>query len=159
LPAKSDREFNSDIRLGIIPVPSIHDGDEPSWKGGERQTVAISNESDDKDETRKLIEYLRQRELVKETDEGTELPTGLTNEEADIYYSDYYDEYEDIEVEPYFDRVYLPGGMWDVMGTTTQELLSDDITPEQMSQEMGDEYKRLLKEDEEEEEDEENEEE
>src|SRR5699024_7945621 len=159
LPAESVRELNSDINLGIIPVPSIHDGDEPSWIGGERHTVAISNESDHKDEAKKFIEFLSQPEIVKETAEGTDSPTGLTNEEADIYYSDYYDEYEDIEVEPYFDREYLPGGMWDVMGTTTQELLSDDITPEQMSQEMGDEYKRLLKEDEEEEEDEENEEE
>lgn len=149
LPADSVKELNSDINLGITPVPSIHEGDDTSWIGGERHTVAVSNESDYKEEAKQFIEFLSQPEIVKETAEGSDLPTGLTNEEADIYYSDYYDEYEDIEVEPYFDREYLPGGMWDVMGTTTQELLSGDITPEQMSEEMGDEYKRLLKEDDE----------
>src|SRR5699024_12723865 len=79
LPAESVRELNSDINLGIIPVPSIHDGDEPSWIGGESQTVSISNESDHKDEAKKFIELLSQPEIVKEKAEGTDLPTGLTN--------------------------------------------------------------------------------
>src|SRR5699024_5833130 len=82
------KEMNCVINLGLIPVPSRHDGDEPSWMGGDRHTVAISNESDHKDEAKKFIEFLSQPEIVKETAEGTDLPTGLTNEEADIYYSD-----------------------------------------------------------------------
>ncbi len=29
----------------------------------------------------------------------------------------------------YFDRLYLPNGMWDVMGTAGQELMADILTP------------------------------
>jgi raffinose/stachyose/melibiose transport system substrate-binding protein len=33
--------------------------------------------------------------------------------------------------------------MWDVMGTTGQEMLSGSLTPKQLSKKMGEEHKRL----------------
>nr|MDF9458925.1 hypothetical protein [Bacillus pumilus] len=50
-----------------------------------------------------------------------------------------------MKIEPYFDRKYLPSGMWAVMATTGQELLAGSITPEQLSKKMEEEYKRLKK--------------
>lgn len=146
LPAESVKELNPDIELGIIPVPSIHEGDQPSWIGGERHTVAIWKDSEHKKEAREFIDFLAQPEIIKEMGEGTDLPTGLTNAEADIYYGEYYEKYDDILIEPYFDREYLPSGMWDVMGSTGQELLSGSMTPDQVSEKMREEYTRLLEE-------------
>lgn len=137
-------ELNPDIQLGVIPMPVIHEGDEPSWIGGERHTLAVWKDSKQKEEAKKFIEFISQPEIVKEIAEGTSLPAGLTNTEADNYYSEYYAKYKDMKVEPYFDRVFLPSGMWDPMGATGQELLSGTMKPEDVSKKMGEEYKRLL---------------
>ena len=140
----SVEELNGDVKLGIIPMPVIEEGDDPSWIGGERHTLALWKDSKVKEEAKKFLEYISQPEIVKEIAEGTSLPAGLTNTESKNYYSDYYEKYKDIVVEPYFDRVYLPSGMWDPMGATGQELLAGSMTPEEVSKKMSEEYKRLL---------------
>ncbi|MEC2057708.1 carbohydrate ABC transporter substrate-binding protein [Peribacillus psychrosaccharolyticus] len=137
-------ELNPDIKLGVVPMPIIHEGDKQSWIGGERHTFAVWKDSKVKDEAKKFLEFIAQPEIVKEIAEGTSLPAGLTNTESKNYYSDYYEKYKDIKVEPYFDRVYLPSGMWDPMGASGQELLSGTTTPEAVSKKMGEEYTRLL---------------
>ncbi|RAS73145.1 ABC transporter substrate-binding protein [Priestia endophytica] len=136
-------ELNPDIQIGIQPMPAIHKGDKQTWIGGERHTVAIWKDSQHKEEAKKFIEFLAHPEIAKEVAEGTRLPAGLTNVNEDSYYQDYFEKYADIKVEPYFDRIYLPSGMWDVMGTTSQELLSDQLNPNEVSKVMGEEYTRL----------------
>lgn len=136
-------EMNPNVQLGIIPVPSIHEGGIPSWIGGERHTVAIWKDTDHPEEARKFIEFLSQPDIVKKIADGTSLPPGLTGVESDNYFATDYEAYSHVKVEPYFDRVYLPSGMWDVMGTTAQELLSGSLTPEEVSNTMDEEYNRL----------------
>ncbi|MEK4303030.1 ABC transporter substrate-binding protein [Oceanobacillus sp. FSL K6-0251] len=138
------QELNPDIELGIMPVPAIHEGDDPTWIGGERHTVAIWEDTAHPEEAKKFIEFLARPENVKAVAEGTSLAAGLTNATADIYYQDYYEQYDDIEVEPYFDRMYLPNGMWKPMGMSGQELLSGALSPEGVSQKMKNEYLRLI---------------
>ncbi|MGR6126147.1 ABC transporter substrate-binding protein [Paenibacillus sp. SER-28] len=136
-------ELNPDVKVGTMPVPAIHEGDKPSWIGGERHTLAVWKDTEYPEEARRFIEFLAQPENVKTIAVGTSAPDALTNVEAENFFSKYYKEYEEIKVQPYFDRVYLPSGMWDVMGTTGQELLSGNLTPEQLSKKMEEEYKRL----------------
>lgn len=143
-PAEGILELNPDMELGIMPMSAIHEGGPQSWIGGERHTVAVWKDSEHKEEAKKFIEFLARPEIVKELAEATNLPAGLTNAEADIYYAPYFEEYADVEVEPYFDREYLPSGMWDVFGSTAQELLAGTMTPEQVSEKMSEEYTRLL---------------
>ncbi|SFM18607.1 raffinose/stachyose/melibiose transport system substrate-binding protein [Gracilibacillus orientalis] len=143
-PIGAVRELNPDAELGVMPVPAIHEGGEQSWIGGERHTYAIWKDTEYPEEAKTFIEFLAQPEIVQELAEGTSLPAGLTNASADIYFQPYYDEYADVMVEPYFDRVYLPSGMWEPMGTVGQELLSGSLTPEEVSEKMATEYTRLL---------------
>jgi raffinose/stachyose/melibiose transport system substrate-binding protein len=140
----SVEELNPDVQLGVIPMPAIHEGDEQSWIGGERHTLAVWKDSKKKEEAKKFIEFISQPEIVKEIAEGTSLPPGLTNTESKNYYSEYFEKYKDIKVQPYFDRVFLPSGMWDPMGATGQELLTGTMTPKQVSKKMSEEYDRLL---------------
>ncbi|ENH97775.1 melibiose ABC transporter substrate-binding protein MsmE [Gracilibacillus halophilus YIM-C55.5] len=144
VPVDSVKELNPDAELGVMPVPAIHEGDDPSWIGGERHSMAIWKDTEHPEEAKKFIEFLSKPENVKTLAEGTSLPAGLTNATADIYYQKYYDQYSDIKVRPYFDRVYLPSGMWEPMGTTGQELLSETLSPEEVSEQMSKEYTRLL---------------
>lgn len=144
VPINSVQELNPDTELGVMPVPAIHEGGEQSWIGGEKHTFAIWKDTAHPEEAKQFIEFLAQPEIVKELAEGTSLPAGLTNATPDIYYQPYYDEYADVMVEPYFDRVFLPSGMWEPMGTSGQELLSGSLTPEGVSDKMAAEYTRLL---------------
>ncbi|WNS80609.1 ABC transporter substrate-binding protein [Domibacillus sp. DTU_2020_1001157_1_SI_ALB_TIR_016] len=136
-------ELNPEVQVGTIPVPAIHEGDSPSWIGGERHTFAISKNSEHKEEAKQFIEYLTQPEVAKKLAEGTSLPDALTNVDADNYFAEFYKEYEGTQIQPYFDRVYLPSGMWDPMGATGQELIAGTMKPKQVSEKMEEEYKRL----------------
>ncbi|AWI36912.1 sugar ABC transporter ATP-binding protein [Bacillus safensis FO-36b] len=138
-------ELNSSIKVGTMPVPAIHEGDEQSWIGGERFTVAAWKDSKHLKEAKQFIDFLAKPENAKKIAEGTSSETALKQVKAKNYYSAIYDQYEQVKIEPYFDRKYLPSGMWAVMATTGQELLAGSITPEQLSKKMEEEYKRLKK--------------
>jgi raffinose/stachyose/melibiose transport system substrate-binding protein len=136
-------ELNPDIQVGTIPVPGFWEGAEQSWIGGERNTFAAFKDSENLDAAKQFIDFIAQPENAKKLAEATSLPAGITNVEADNYYTEFYNEWSDVQIQPYFDRVYLPSGMWDVYATTGQELLSEAKTPEQVSEEMESEYLRL----------------
>ena len=136
-------ELNSEVQLGVQPMPAVFEGGIQSWICGERNTVALWKDSKHPEEAKKFIEFLAQPEIAKGVAEGTNLPAGLTNVETENYYTEYYELYADVEIEPYFDRIYLPSGMWDVMGTTAQELLANTLNPQDVSKKMGEEYTRL----------------
>ena len=138
-------ELNPNVEVGVMPMPPIHEGDDYYWIGGERNTVAVWKDSAHIDAAKQFVEFLAQPEIAKQVAEGTNLPSSLTNVDAENYYSKYYEQYSDVKVQPYFDRIYLPSGMWDVMGNTAQELLSGTLTPEGLSDQMGAEYLRLRK--------------
>ncbi|QGX65882.1 extracellular solute-binding protein [Bacillus sp. ms-22] len=138
-------ELNQSIKVGTMPVPAIHKGDKQSWIGGERFTVAAWKDSKHLKEAKEFIDFLAKPENAKKIAEGTSSETALKKVKAENYYSTFYEQYEHIKIEPYFDRKYLPSGMWAVMATTGQELLAGSITPEQLSKKMEEEYKRLKK--------------
>ncbi|WP_345807649.1 ABC transporter substrate-binding protein [Bacillus pumilus] len=138
-------ELNPSIKVGTMPVPAIHEGDKQSWIGGERFTVAAWKDSKHLKEAKQFIDFLAKPENAKKIAEGTSSEAALKQVKAKNYYSMFYDQYEEVKVEPYFDRKYLPSGMWAVMATTGQELLAGSITPEQLSKKMEEEYKRLKK--------------
>ncbi|OXS75659.1 ABC transporter substrate-binding protein [Domibacillus enclensis] len=142
---RESTELNPEVKIGTMPVPAIHEDDQPSWIGGERFTLAVSKNSEHKEEAKQFIEYISQPEVAKKLAEGTSLPDALTNVDADNYFAEFYKEYEGTRIEPYFDRVYLPSGMWDPMGATGQELVAGTMSPEQVSEKMSQEYTRLLK--------------
>ncbi|MGE6632250.1 ABC transporter substrate-binding protein [Bacillus sp. NPDC077027] len=137
--------LNPSVKVGTMPVPSIHEGGQQSWIGGERFTVAAWKDSKHLKEAKQFIDFLAQPKNAKKIAEGSSSETALKNVKATNYYSEFYQNYQDIKIEPYFDRKYLPSGMWAVMSTTGQELLAGSITPAQLSKKMEEEYNRLRK--------------
>ncbi|HEX7065986.1 MAG TPA: extracellular solute-binding protein [Bacillales bacterium] len=136
-------ELNPQVQVGKMPMPVVYENDKRSFIGGERYTLAVWKDSKYKKEAKKFIEFISQPKYVKKIAEATSLPAGLTNANVKTYYADYYEKYSDIKVRPYFDRVYLPSGMWSVINKTGEQLLSGTMTPEEVSQKMAKEYKRL----------------
>ena len=136
-------EINPEIKVGVMPVPAFWEGDDPSWIGGERYTVAAFKDSKHLEEAKQFIEFVARPENMQKLANATQLPSGLTNVTTDNYYNEYFEKWKHIQVQPYFDRVYLPSGMFDVYATTGQELVAGILTPEQVSQKMEEEYHRL----------------
>ncbi|MFG6147846.1 ABC transporter substrate-binding protein [Halobacillus sp. B23F22_1] len=137
--------LNEEVEVGLMPTPTVHEGDEPVWIGGERFALAIFEESEMKEEAEQFIEFIAEPENAQRIAEGTNLASAIEGVEADTYFSEDLEKYSGVEVVSYFDRVYLPSGMWDVMSTTTEELLAGG-TPEEAANTMESEYERLREE-------------
>jgi raffinose/stachyose/melibiose transport system substrate-binding protein len=139
------RKTNPDLKAGLMPVPAAVEGDTPSFSGGEKTTLGIWKDSDHIEEARLLLNYFAQAENVARVAESNKLPAGLTDVEVDLGdLGPYFAMYADTRIFPYFDRVYLPNGMWEPLYSGAQELLSGASSPEDYSELLSDEYQRLL---------------
>jgi raffinose/stachyose/melibiose transport system substrate-binding protein len=135
---------NPDIKGGIMPVPAIYPDDEATFVGGERFAIGVWKDSANVDVAKKFLAFCAKPENVKAMCEFNGTPSGLNGVEVDLgEYTKYYEMYSDLRIFPYFDRIYLPSGMWDTMCKNGQDLLAGAITPEQFSENMKIEYDRL----------------
>ncbi|BFH70133.1 MAG: extracellular solute-binding protein [Paenibacillus dendritiformis] len=141
--AEEVRKMNQDMKIGYMPVPALVAGDEPSFSGGERFTMGVWKDTQNMEEAKKLLAFFAKPENMSKIANVTMLPPGLKGVDAKHEFSPYYEQYKDVRVFPYFDRVYLPSGMWDVLCKQGTELLADRITPEQYSEVMKQEVERL----------------
>lgn len=137
---------NPDANLGMIPIPSVSAEDEPSLIAGEDIAVGVWKDSEVKDEAIELLNYLAQPEVAKTICEAAGNKSGINGVEAEIGdIGTYYDKYADVETFPYFDREYLPSGMWDVMCATGADILAQkdgsvETAASTMEQNFNDKY-------------------
>lgn len=138
------KKINPRIHCEIMPIPSIVPGDEPTFAGGELTTWGVWKDSPNLALAKKLVAYYARPENIKLVAKVERAPAGLIGIDANLGELDfYYKKYASIRTLPYFDRVYLPNGMWDVIRTNAQDLVAGIITPRQFSLNMEREYKRL----------------
>lgn len=120
------KSVNPDANLGMMPIPCQYETDEPSLIAGERVAVGVWKDSKQKDAAIELLNYLARPEVAVTISDATGNPSGLsdvTGNLGDI--QKYYEKYVDIRTFPYFDREYLPSGMWDVMCSTGADVLAE----------------------------------
>lgn len=134
-----------DLKIGFMPVPSMVAGDEPNFSGGERYTMGVWKDSKQLDASKKLVAFFAKKENMEKIANTTKLPSGLKGVESKHEFTEYYNKYASVRVFPYFDRVYLPNGMWDVMCKTGTAMLGGSVTPKQFSDKMKQEVERLRK--------------
>jgi raffinose/stachyose/melibiose transport system substrate-binding protein len=135
---------NPDFNCGIMPIPAIAEGDQPTFAGGELTTWGVWKDSKHVDAAIKFVNFFAQLENVKAVAESNKVPAGLTGVQVDAgYLTQYYTQYADLRTFTYFDRIYLPNGMWDVLCKNGQDVLAGGITPEQATDNIGKEYARL----------------
>ncbi|MDU0202617.1 MULTISPECIES: extracellular solute-binding protein [Paenibacillus] len=136
-------KYNKAAKIGIAPLTSMVEGDSQSFSGGERYTMGAWKDGKHLAESKKLIAFFAKPENMSKIANATKLPAGLKNIASKHEFSEYYKQFENIRVFPYFDRVYLPNGMWDVMCKTGVALLAGTVSPQQFSDKMKSEYLRL----------------
>lgn len=116
---------NPDAEIGMMPIPAASAEDEPSLIAGEDIAVGVWKDSKVKDQATELLNYLAKPEVAKKICEAAGSKAGLTTVNAEIgEIGTYLEKYADIATFPYFDREYLPSGMWDVMCSTGADILA-----------------------------------
>lgn len=119
------RKVNPDAKLGMMPIPSNSKDDEPSLIAGERIAVGVWKDSPQKEAAIELLNYLATPDVIKKVASSSGNPAGLKGCESDIGdIQTYIDQYASVTTYPYFDREYLPSGMWDVMCSTGADILA-----------------------------------
>lgn len=129
--------YNADANLGVLPVPAVSE-DGASYFGvgeGNFSCFGVWKDTAYEAECKQLLEYLARPEVAEQIvmiDGG--IP-GLTTIELDETaqasftakaVKEAQEQFDgDLVYDNFFDREYLPSGMWSVMGDSVQTLLAD----------------------------------
>lgn len=136
-------QLNAETVIGIMPIPAMQEYVEPSFAGGERNTMGIWIDSLHKEAARLLINFYAKPENMSKIANATKLPSGLKNIQASHEFVSFYEKYAKTRIFPYFDRVYLPSGMWDIMSNEGLDVLVNHMSPEEFADNMQTNMKRL----------------
>ena len=137
---------NPDAKLGMMPIPSNSESDEPTLIAGEDIAVGVWKDCKNQKEALELLNYLAKPEVASEIAKAAGNSSGLTDVEVELGdIKQYFDKYKDVETFPYFDREYLPSGLWDIMCSTGADILSQtdgavDNAAKIMEQNFNDKY-------------------
>ena len=118
-------KINPKAKLGMMPIPAATDADTPSLIAGEKLAIGVWKDSAHKDAAFQLLNFLAQDANIKTLAEASGQPAGMsgvTPNLGDI--QTYLDKYSSVRTFPYFDRGYLPNGMWDVMCSTGADIIA-----------------------------------
>ncbi|GGH38366.1 ABC transporter substrate-binding protein [Paenibacillus segetis] len=138
------QKINPNLNAGLMPIPSIQSGDIPTFAGGEKTTWGVWKDSKNIDAAKKFVAYFAQAENISAVAKSNQLPPGLSNVSIDAgNLTAFYEKYKDTPVLPFFDRVYLPNGMWDVLCKNGQDILAGGIDARAYSENMKKEFERL----------------
>jgi raffinose/stachyose/melibiose transport system substrate-binding protein len=119
------KSYNPDVKLGMMPVPTLTDDDEPTLISGERTAIGVFKDSENKEAAIEFLNFLAKAENITRIATASGSPAGLTIATPDLgELKPYYDKYANVPTFPYFDRAYLPSGMWDVMCATGADILA-----------------------------------
>lgn len=138
--------YNPDAALTYMPVPTP-DGSEPYLIGGEMRAYGVAKDGDHLEEALAFLEFLADPDRVGELAAAGGNAPGLTTAESDLgTLQPAYDRYVasgDVPLVPYFDRVFLPNGMWDTMTRTTDAVVTGQGDPAEATGQMATDFDSL----------------
>ena len=131
-------EYNPDAKMGFIPVFAYHPDGPRFLIGGERNAVGIAFNTPYEEECLLFLEFLTQPENVRLISEAQGLPPALKGIENDLGpLTEDYQRWQGLPIVPYFDRAYLPSGMWSVLQNVGAGVVSGEYTPSEGSKIRG----------------------
>lgn len=137
-------DIDDSVNLSMMPIPVYHPEDDPIMIGGERESYGIWKDTKKKELAVALLEFMARPENIKYICEKTSMPTGFVDVDVDLRLADDFKKYQDNRTFPYFDREWLPSGMWATMRSTGGALTAGEITVRQSSELMRESYLSLL---------------
>ncbi|MBI9010593.1 MAG: carbohydrate ABC transporter substrate-binding protein [Clostridiales bacterium] len=137
--------YNEDANLSFMPVPSDSKDDEKTLISGERNAFGVWKDTEHEEEALLLLEYLARPEVMTSIASASALPAGLKGVESDTgNLASAYAEYSALRGFNYFDRAFLPSGMWETMESTSTGLLAGEMTVQEVCDKMKTDYLRLI---------------
>ncbi|MSS84641.1 extracellular solute-binding protein [Actinomycetaceae bacterium WB03_NA08] len=138
-------DFNPDVNLGFIPLPGI---DGPYLVGGEGVSAfGVAKDAKNQEEALKFLEFLAEPANAKKLLEASGAYSGLTNVEVDLgNIQPSFDKYVapgTIPTKAFFDRVYLPNGMWNTIITSTDGVFTGQMDSAAAAKQMEEQFKTL----------------
>ena len=124
-------ELNPDADLSMMPVPAFHEDDEQIWLGGERECYGIWKDSPNKELAIALLEFMARPENVKYVCDMAGMPAGFVDIDSEQKLAEDYAQFADLQIYPYFDREWLPSGMWATMRTIGGALTAGEMSIEE----------------------------
>ncbi|WP_276855516.1 ABC transporter substrate-binding protein [Enterocloster lavalensis] len=138
------QEINPEAQYGMAPIPALNDSYEPAFCGGEREAYGIWKDTENEALCLALLDYLAKPENVKIVCEASGKRPAIQNVSPDLgSVAEDYEKYADTAIYPFFDRVYLPNGMWSTMKTIGSALIGEEMTVEESVQTMQADYETL----------------
>ena len=138
------QEINPEAQYGMAPIPALNDSYEPAFCGGEREAYGIWKDTENEALCLALLDYLAKPENVKIVCEASGKRPAIQNVSPDLgSVAEDYATYADTAIYPFFDRVYLPNGMWSTMKTIGSALIGEEMTVEESVQTMQADYETL----------------
>ncbi len=116
-----------DAKLGMMPIPAKDSSDTPTLIAGERLAIGVWNETPHEEEALQLLNYLASPEVCAKLATASSNPAGLKGVTSDTgVIQQYYEKYANVRTFPYFDREYLPTGIWDDLCVTGARILAKE---------------------------------
>jgi raffinose/stachyose/melibiose transport system substrate-binding protein len=140
------KKYNPRGKYGFMPVPAATPDDAPTVITGERVTLGVWKDSKHKAEALKFLAFAARPENINKMASINGNPTGLVGPEYKSDLGDlapYFEKASQVRPFPYFDREYLPNGMWDTMCNTGMGLLAKAMTLDQAVAKMKADYNSL----------------
>lgn len=136
--------YNPDLQAGFVPLPVVHEDGRQVLVGGERNAVGVWKDSKNKEEALAFLNFMSQEENMTLIAKAQGTTPGFSDYSIDFgMLTPYFERTKDVEIQPYFDRAYLPNGMWSTLQTVGAGLVSGGSV-EEISSLMKEDYNRLF---------------
>lgn len=139
-------KINPKGNYGFMPFPVATADDSPTVISGEDKAFGVWKDSKHKTEALKFLEYMAKPENINKIAETSLAPAGLVGDGYKTNagkLSPYYDKVKNTRAVGFFDRVYLPNGMWDSMVNTGTAVLFGQMSAEEVSEKLKADYHKL----------------
>lgn len=122
------QSVNPNVDLGFMSVLASSDTDSATLIGGERIAIGVWKDSANKEAALELLSYFAQDDNMTKVASADGAPAGFGDVTSDtgIITADLEKYMASSRIFPYFDREYLPNGMWDDMCITGASILAED---------------------------------
>ncbi|MFZ7087425.1 ABC transporter substrate-binding protein [Curtobacterium sp. RRHDQ10] len=142
------QQYAPDAKLQFVPVPAMN-GSKSYLIGGENTAFGAAKDGAHLSDAKKYLAFLATPAVDEKLAESTGSLPGLTNVKADL--GSLAPSYErwvtpgNVPLRPYFDRVYLPNGMWNTVVTTADSVVAGQSSPAASTSKVADDFSTLYK--------------
>ncbi|AKV55780.1 putative ABC transporter substrate-binding protein [Bifidobacterium actinocoloniiforme DSM 22766] len=138
--------YNPNVKLGMMPLPS--NVGEPYFSTGEDTlTFGVSKTSKVKDAALKYIDFMAEPENLQELVDVSMNDSALTGVKSALGQFqttyDYWVKDKKTKTVPFFDRAYLPNGMYNTLYKSTDGLITGQLTPESAADQVKSSFDSL----------------